>query len=233
MRGCLSVLVLAAAFVLGLAWFGAPALAGSIIERSLAAAGFVGVDTSVTVTSEPPLELLTGHADRVVIKARNATLRDMRAASLSLTLSNVELVDRTFARVDGILDDVSIDASDGTVLRASSLGVRGPADAATATIRLSKDVVTRLITDGIRAQAGIRVGGITLSPPDRIRFTAGLSIDGRFDVGSDGSLGVVTSGGGSRFTLFQPPPQLRLQSVSIVDSDVVLVGTISLADLVD
>jgi hypothetical protein len=232
MRGCLSVLLLAAVFVLGLAWFGGPALAGTVVERSMTAAGFVAADTSVSVTSEPPLELLTGHADRVVIKGRNATLRDIRAASLSLTLSNVDLVGRRFARVDGTLDNVSIDASDGTVINARSITVRGPADATTATIRLAEDVVKRLLTDGIRAQAGLGVGSVTLSPPNRIKFTAGLSIDGRFDVGSDGSLGVVTSGGGSRFTLFEPPPQLRLTNASVVGTDLVLVGTISVAELI-
>lgn len=232
MRGCLSVVVLAALFVLVLAWFGGPALAGTVVERSMIAAGFVAADTSVAVTSEPPLELLTGHADRVVVKARNATLRDMRAASVSLTLSNVDLVGRRFARVDGTLDNVSIDSSDGTVINARSIAVRGPAAAATATVRMTEDVVKRLLTDGIRAQAGLRVGSVTLSPPNRIKFTAGLSIDGRLDVGSDGSLGVVTSGGGSRFTLFQPPTELRLTNASVVGSDLVLVGTISLADLV-
>ena len=137
MRGCLSILLLAALFVLALAWFGGPALAGTVVERSMTAAGFVAADTSVAVTSEPPLELLTGHADRVVVKARNATLRDMRAASLSLTLSNVDLVGRRFARVDGTLDNVSIDSSDGTVINARSIAVRGPADAATATVRMT------------------------------------------------------------------------------------------------
>lgn len=232
MRGCLSVLVLAAVFVLGLAWFGGPVLAGTIVERSMTAAGFVAADTSVAVTSEPPLELLAGHADRVVVTARNATLRNMAAASLSLTLSNVDLVGRRFARVDGTLDDVSIDASDGTVINARSIALRGPSDAATATVRLAEDVVKRLITDGVRAQAGLRVTGVTLSPPNRIGFTAGLPIDGRFDVAADGSLGLVTSGGGSRFMLFEPPPELRLVGVSVVGSDLVLVGTTSLADLV-
>jgi hypothetical protein len=157
----------------------------------------------------------------------------MRAASLSLTLSNVDLLGRRFARLDGTLEDVSIDASDGTVINARSITLRGPADGATATVRLTEDVVKRLLTDGIRAQAGLRVGSVTLAPPNRIRFTAGLSIDGRFDVGADGSLGVVTSGGGSRFTLFEPPPDLRLTNASVVGSDLVLVGTMSLADLVN
>ena len=231
MRGCLSTLILAAVFVLGLAWFGGPVLASTVVERSLTAAGFVAAETSVAVTSEPPLELLAGHADRVVITARNAVLGDIRAASVSLTLSNVDLVGRRFARVDGGLDNVSIDANGGTVVNATSITVRGPGDGATATIRVGGDVVKRLLTDGIRSQAGLRVGSVTLSPPNRIRFTAGLSIDGRFAVAPDGSLGVVAAGGGSRFTLFDPPPQLQLKSASVVGSDLVLVGTTSLTDL--
>ena len=230
-RSCLSVLVLAAIFVLVLAWVGGPVLAGTVVERSLTAAGFVAAETSVAVTSEPPLELVTGHADRVVINARNATLRDIRATSVSLTLSNVDLVGRNFARVDGSLDDVSIDAADGSTINARTIAVRGAAEETIATVHIEQAVVERLVKEGIRAQTGVAVERITLSPPNRIRFTAGLSLDGRFEVGRDGSLDVVTSDGGARFKLFDPPPELNLASASVVGTDLVLVGTMSLADL--
>jgi hypothetical protein len=172
-----------------------------------------------------------GHADRVVINARNATLRDLRAASVALTLSNVDLLGRRFGRVGGSLEDVSIDAGQGVVVAARSIDLRGPPDAATATVYVEHDVVERLVAEGIRAQTGLTVASITLSPPNRIRFTAGLSIDGRFEIGADGSLDLIASGGGSGFKLFDPPPELHLTSASVVGSDLVLVGTISVAEL--
>ena len=126
MRGCLTVLVLAAALVLVVAWFGAPTLAGVLIERSLAGAGYSATETSVTVSSDPPLEILAGHADRVTIRGTHATLRDLTAAELVLTMTNVDLVGGRFSRVDGQLTDVLIQSGDGSSVRARSLAVRGP-----------------------------------------------------------------------------------------------------------
>jgi hypothetical protein len=230
-RGCLSILVIAAVFVLAMAWIVGPVLAGTLIERSLSAAGFSAATTSVTVTSEPPLELIGGHADRVVISARDAELHSLRAATMSLTLTNVDLVGRQFGGADGTFDDVVISPGSGRSIEARSIRLRGAAAAATTTVLINTQVVERVVAEGIRQQTGLSVGSITLSAPNRIRFTAGLSLEGRFAVGPNGSLDVVTAGGGTRFKLFEPPSELRLTSVSVTGTDLVLVGTTSLVDL--
>src|SRR2546421_6060455 len=114
MGGCLSVLAIAAGLVLVVAWFGGPTLAAALIERSLAGAGYAATDTSVSVSSDPPLEILTGHADRVTIRATGATIRNLTAARLALTLTNVDLVAGRFSAIDGELGDVSIRSADGS-----------------------------------------------------------------------------------------------------------------------
>jgi hypothetical protein len=231
MRGCLSVLFVAVGLVLVAAWFGGPTLAGAVVERSLDGAGFVAADRSVTVSSDPALEILAGHADRVTIRASKATLRDLTAARLVLTLSDVDLIAGRFSRIDGQLDDVLIRSGDGSSVRASSLTLRGPGGAATTTVRIDKAVVEALLGEAIRRQTGLSVSGLTLSEPDRIRFTAGLTISGRFALGPDGSLVIAATSGDTRFTVFQPNPDLRLTSAAVSGGQLVLTGTTDLTKL--
>jgi hypothetical protein len=232
MRGCLTVLVLGAALVLVVAWFGGPTLAGVLIERSLASAGYSAAETSVTVSSDPPLEILAGHADRVTIHGTRATLRDLTAAELRLTITNVDLVGGRFSRVDGQLTDVLIESGDGSSLRARSLGVRGPANAAAATLRIDEAVVAALLADAIKRETGLVVSGVSLSAPNRIRFSAGVTIQGRFDVAPDGSVVIAATSGGPQFTVFDPREDLRLTAVAVAGSDLVLTGTTDLTNLI-
>jgi hypothetical protein len=232
MRGCLSVLILAAGLVLVVAWFGGPTLAGVLIERSLASAGYSAAETSVTVSSDPPLEILAGHADRVTIHGTRATLRDLTAAELMLTITNVDLVAGRFSQVDGKLSDVLIKSADGSSVRARSLAVRGPANAAAATVRIDEAVVATLLGDAIRRETGLVVSGVSLSEPNRIRFSAGVTISGRFDVAPDGSVEISGTSGSPRFTVFDPREDLRLTTVAVVGSDLVLTGTTDLTHLI-
>jgi hypothetical protein len=230
MRGCLSVLVLAAALALIVAWFGGPTLAGVLIEQSLAGAGYAATDTSVAVSSDPPLEILSGHADRVTIRGTRATIRDLTAARLELTLSNVDLVAGRFSRIDGELDDVLITSGDGSSIRARSIALRGRADGAATTVRVDRAVVEELLAVAVRRETGLSVSGVELSEPNRIRFTAGLPISGTVSVEADGSLVLASSG--LRFTVFKPDRDLRLTSATVADSMLVLSGTMDLTNLI-
>jgi hypothetical protein len=232
MRGCLSVLAIAAALVLVVVWFGGPTLAGVLIERSLAGAGYTAAETSVAVSSDPPFEILAGHADRVTIRGTRATIRDLTAARLTLTLSNVDLVGGRFSRIDGELGDVLIQTADGSSVRARSIALRGRADAAAATVRIDEGVVADLLGDAIRRETGLVVSGITLSEPNRIRFTAGVTLTARFDVAPDGSVVIAGTSGSPRFTVFQPGQDLRLTTVAVAGSDLVLTGTSDLTNLI-
>jgi hypothetical protein len=232
MRGCLSVLILAAGTVLAAAWFGGPTLAGVVIERSLDSAGFVAAERSVTVSSDTPLEILAGHADRVTIRATRATVRDLTASRLVLTLTSVDLVGGKFSGVDGQLDDVLIPSVDGSSVDARTVTVRGRAAAATATVRIDAGVLEGLFAKAIRRETGLSVAGLSLSAPDRIRFTAGLTISGRLAVGADGSLVIAATSGDTRFTVFKPNADLRLTSVAVSGTELVLTGATDLGSLI-
>src|SRR4051812_2341016 len=232
MRGCLTVLTLAAALALVGAWFGGPALAGVLVERSLAAAGYKATDSSVVVSSDPPFEILAGHADRVTIRGTSATIHDLRAARLELTLSNVDLVGRRFSRIDGQLDDVHIPAADNSSVLARSVAVRGRADAAATTVRVDEAVVADLLDEAIKRETGLSVSGVQLSEPNQIRFTAGLTIRARFDVSPDGSLVIAGTSGDPRFTVFRPDQDIRLTSVAVAGSVLVLTGTTDVSTLI-
>jgi hypothetical protein len=231
MRGCLSVLIIAAGVVLAGAWFGGPTLAGVLVGRSLDSVGFVAADRSVTVSSDPPLEILAGHADRVTIRATRATVRDLTANRLLLTLTNVDLVAGQFSGVDGQLDDVLIPSVDGSSVDAGTVTVRGRAGAATTTVRIDAAVVEALLGRAIRRETGLSVAGLSLTAPDRIRFTAGLTISGRLAVGPDGSLVIAATSGDTRFTVFKPNADLRLTSVAVSGTELVLTGTTDLRSL--
>jgi hypothetical protein len=232
MRGCLSVLFIAVGLVLIAAWFAGPPLAGTLVEQSLDSAGFRAADRTATVTTDPPLEILTGRADRVTIRATRATLRDLAAERLVLTLSNVDLVARTFTRVDGQLDDVLIQSADGSSVRALDVALHGAPDAAMTTVRISEAVLRALLNEAVKRETGLSVTDVTLREPDRISFKAGLTITGRFVVESDGSLVIAAASPALRFTVFEPNPELTLTSVGVSGTDLVLTGTTDIQTLI-
>src|SRR3954469_12931376 len=116
MRGCLSVLVLGLVFVLAVTWLGGPLLAGAVVERVLAGSGFAGDATSVTVTADPPLELLVGHVDRLEVRARDARVGQLDAQRLAVELTDVDLLTRRFSHVDGRLDGVVLHGANGSAV---------------------------------------------------------------------------------------------------------------------
>src|SRR5215210_943031 len=183
MRGCLSVLVLGLVFVLVVTWFAGPPLAGAIVERALAGSGFAGRATSVTVTADPPLELLLGHVDRLDVRSRDARIGQLDAQRLAVSLTDVDLLARRFGHVDGRLDGVALHGADGSTVDARSIRLLGPATDATATVTIAGSVVETLAREAIRTQIGLAASEVTLVAPDLIRFNvAGIPAEGRFEV---------------------------------------------------
>ena len=106
MRGCLSVLIIAAAFLVGVVWFGGVPLAETVVEASLTASAFEADELDVTVGADPPLQLALGRADRVEIEATGVRWEDLRAGSMSMRLDGVDLLARTATTADGEFRDV-------------------------------------------------------------------------------------------------------------------------------
>ena len=226
MRGCVSVLVLAAVFAVAVAWFGAPPLAGAAIQLGLDAAGLEARQTSVRVESDPPIEILGGHADRVIIGADDAVLQGLDIGRLDLVLGDVDLVARSFGTLDGTLTDVRVHGPSGTA-PLTKIDVGGPADAADLVATMAGRDVERLATAAINDALGLPVGGATLSEPDVLRLTiAGQGIDGRLVVEPTGGIALALPLAGTpRVPLFDSAV-IEVASVTVLGIELILTGTL-------
>jgi hypothetical protein len=230
-RGCLSVLVLAAAFVLGGAWFGGPLLAAGIVRSALEASDFEGRNTSVQVVADPPIEVLLGRADEVRIGSDDASIEGLGAVRLDVTLTGVDLVGRRFERLAGTLDDVTIRSEDGGRTRATTVALAGPPDEVEAIVRIAPSSVDELVAAAIEREIGFSVGSVSLRAPNSLVFSAGpLEATGRLVVEADGSLSLAADlPGNPRIAILDAGSPLVFESVAI-DEDLVLVGSLDLVE---
>ncbi len=231
MRGCVSVLVLAAAFTLGAAWFGGPRLAAALVQGGLAAGGFGGQGTTVDVVAEPPFEVLTGHADRVVIGSNDASFGELEVTRIDLVLGDVDLVARTFGSVDGTLDGVRVRQAEGRV-RVGRVELSGTGSRTGAVVTMAGVDVEQLARDAINDALTLPVGGAELRAPDLLRLSvAGQAVDARLLVEPDGRLALaVPLAGETRLPIVDADP-ITLESVTVADGNLVLTGTLDLAAL--
>lgn len=227
MRGCLSVLLLAGLFVVGVVWFAGPTLAAGLVTAALASAGFTAVDRTVTVQTQVPLELLAGHADAVRIQASGVSFSGVHAATMDATLRDVSLLDRAFARVELRLGDASVRTGDTDVLL-SRVDVSGPAREARAEVALSTTEVATLIEAKLRAVLPVAPSTVRISAPDLVTIEVlGQQLTTRLGIDAQGRLEVEPGGGGIvEAVLFDPStvPGLTLVSVRATESEVVVDG---------
>lgn len=215
MRGCLFVLVLAAAVLTGLAWFGSPILASGVISAALQSAGFRAVSSTVSATSNPPPKLLVGRADRVEIVATDVDFRTFHAASFDLILTDVDVVGRTAARISGRINGAALTTTAGDPTTAD-VEIDGAAAAADASIVVDGATVARVVSATLRQKLGITVSRTELVAPDILRITAsGATVDGRLVVDSNGAIALSTPFGSSPILGLDPSFPLRLRSVLI------------------
>jgi hypothetical protein len=212
----------------------APGIAGTLASGALGQAGVTGTDTQVNVVSDPPTELLEGRADRVEIRSTSATIGGLQAETVDLALLDVSLANRTWGRIEGRLGGVTLQAADGSLVRAEQVDLAGPPDATVATVRVAGDVVEALALEAVRRNTGLTISDVTLVEPDLVTIGAfGIGVQGRLVVEPDGWLALaVALPGEPRVPLFTPDP-LRLQTVAVSGGGLVLTGTIDLAGLLE
>jgi hypothetical protein len=230
-RGCLFVLVVAGAFLVGIVWFGGPPIAGAVIEANLAGSGFRADRLAVAVAADPPLTLAVGRADRVTIDADGVRWNGLVAGSMSLVLGGMDLIGRTAATVEGRFDDVDLGGVGGPPLVAM-IEIEGPASAAETTIRLAGTSVAAAAIAAFTSVLGVGPDSAELRPPNIIRLAAaGLTLDAELELSSDGAIVAVSSLGTVR--VFQPDPAIpvRLTGLSVADGRLVLIGTLDVAAL--
>jgi hypothetical protein len=231
MRGCLSVLIIAAAFLVGIVWFGGVPLAETVVEASLTSSAFEADELDVTVHADPPLVLALGRADRVEIEATGVRWEELRAGSMSMRLDGVDLLARTATTADGQFRDVELAVAGGDPALVG-IGISGPAGGARTTIDIDGPTVNRVALAAFEEKFGTRPDAADLVAPDGIRVRlGGNELLGTLRVDSDGALVVVSGLGTVRLVEPDPSIPLRLTGVSIVNGGLELTGTLDVSAL--
>ncbi len=189
MRGCLFTVLLGAVAVVLLVTVGLPSIAAGMLTGVVATAGLHADDTTVTVSSDPPTDLVGLHADQVRISATDATFRGLGIGSLRVTLTGVDLLGRTATSVDGRLSQVVVPGVASKPLTLATIRLSGGGDTITATTTIPAAQAKTLVADSVEAALGVRPTSVALTAPDEVRVTeAGATIHGRLSVTSSGDL---------------------------------------------
>jgi hypothetical protein len=238
MRGCLTFLLLVVVTILVASWLFLPAVAGGAVVAALGAGGFMGSPASATVSSDPPIELLGGHADRIVIQARDATFHELSAATVDLTLTDVSLFDRTAGTVSGTLTGIRMVPRSGHVLPVSSAKLSGSSSAIQARLSLSLADVSAIAASALTSAAGGTPSKVTLAAPDKVSIVlSGVTVSGRVAVDDQGGLvfrsTAATLAVAGPIDLIRPGPGLpiRIRTVALTASGAILTATVDPAAL--
>jgi len=233
MRSCLIQLLLAVAVIFALLWFGLPFGAGWLATNALDAAGFTGTDTKVTVSADLPPRILLGHADEIHLTSTDASVGGLYAASIDVTLGEVELIDRTFATVSGTLSGVRVPAPNGDPVTIDNVTLDGAGTGANSTLTMSTAEAEALAVSQIKSQLGTQAT-VKLSAPDVMTITINghsqtghlVAPDGglllAFDSAALPTVTLIGAGHGNPFTF---------TSVIVTAGTVTLGGTIDLESL--
>jgi hypothetical protein len=178
MRSCLIQVLLALAVAFCLVWFALPIGVATLVQAALNSSGFTGTNTAVSVSSDPPFTLLTGHADRIHITSSQASIDPLHAESVDITLGDVDLISRNIGTVNGTLLGVKITAPNGDPVAIYRVTLAGAAISSTATASISVAEAQTLAEQQLKAQ-GISAK-VALKAPDAVTLTvAGKSQAGR------------------------------------------------------
>jgi hypothetical protein len=230
-RGCFGVLLLAVLVVLVGVWFGAPPVAETLVRTALGPAGVRSDDLDVSIRADPPFELALGRASRVAVDGTDVAWDDYRADVLHLVMDDVDLLGRSAARTTGrltgvLLPGVKPPGSKATV----EIAGRGPS--ASVTITIDRSTAEAMATAAFEQKAGLHPSRATISAPNAIRFRAGqVDVSGSIAVGPDGSLGVSTPQGRVDFLGPGATDPIRLTGAAVQGDDLVLTGTVDVANL--
>lgn len=236
MRGCLSFLVFAAVLVAALAWFGVPPAADWLLTQVVR--GSISGDVRAHVTSDPPPRLLLLHADTLQIEGSGVTLPggSISAASLSLTLTDVDLLSRDASQVDGRLVDVTVAAAGlaGGPLPIRAVTLSGPPDNLAAVVTVDASTAIAIARAEASRLTGAASAEVSLVAPASLRIAvagqvtlARLMVVGGSLVAQpeSGTIGAITIVDGSSLG------PLHLTAVQVTGSSVILTGRLDRAAL--
>jgi hypothetical protein len=195
MRGCLFTLLLGVVVVAFLVVVGLPAVAAGALTAGVRAAGLQAADTTVTVASDPPTDLVGLHADRVRVRATHATFRGLEIGALDVSLRDVSLIDRTAAGVSGTLTGATVPNIGGRPLALQTITLSGGGSAVTASTTVAGADASRLIADAVESSLGTRPTSVTLSAPDVVTVKLVITVTARLSVDAAGDLVATVASG--------------------------------------
>jgi hypothetical protein len=228
MRSCLFQLLFTLAILFCLVWFVVPIGVAALVQGALTSGGFSGTNTRVEVSSNPPFMLLTGNADRVHITSTDASMGDLHASSVDVTLQGVNLLSRDIGTVTGTFGGVRIAAPNGDPVAIDAVTLSGEASATRATATLNVTTAARLAQSQIKAQTGFS-STVVLKAPDAVVLTiGGKSQTGRL-VAVNGALVLIPSNSGMPTVTLVAPGSgnpFHVTGVRIDGSAMTLSGTL-------
>ncbi len=232
MRSCLIRLLMTAAVIFALVWFGLPFGASWLATNALNAVGFTGTNTRVEVKADLPPRILTGHADAIRLTSSQVRMGGLNAASVDLTLGGVELFDRKIATVQGTLSGVRMPDPNGQPVTIETVVVDGDSRKAISTLTISYTEAARLAESRLAAY-GVSATTVFVAP-DKVVVTAGRKSQvGHLKVNS-GALLLVPDGDALPTVILIGPGNgnpFELSFASVGAGSVTLDGTIDLQTL--
>lgn len=218
MRGCLFTLALAAVVLATLVFAGLPAVAAGVLTAGVEAAGLEASDTTVTVTADPPWDLLGLHADRVRVRATRATYRGIRIGALDVTLLDVSLLGRVADGVAGRLAGVTVPDAPGGPLSLGDVTLAGGGGRVTATASIAPADARALVAAEVASRTGVGVpaAAVRLLAPNRVVIAGRAPAAATLAVSEAGDL-VVSAPRLGQVTLLRAGGDLplRLSSVAV------------------
>jgi hypothetical protein len=222
-----------AAFVFALLWFGLPFGASWLATNALNAVGFTGTNTQVDISAALPPRILLGHADKIRLTSTQVSVSDLNAATMDVTLNDVQLIDRTFGSADGTLTGVRVFTPSGDGLTIDTVVLHGASTATTATLTVSNAEAESLAEQQFKAHTTL-AAKVKVSAPDKVTITInGQSKPGHLVV-KDGSLLMVPESTDlPTVTLLQAGSgnPFHLTTVSVGPTTITLGGMIDLQSL--
>jgi hypothetical protein len=176
-RGCLFTLLLGVVLLGGACWFGAPPLAAAFVRLSLESAGLASTEPlEVELGLDTPLDLLSGRADRVTVRARGARVAGIAADRATIELGGVDLFGAHATTIELEMVRPTLSAGpDSPRLEAERLTARGSIDSADAAVTITAEQFLAVSLEPFRAAFGGAPSAVSFTAPARLTASIGGS----------------------------------------------------------
>ena len=229
MAGLLRFLIFFALLLAALVLVVLPLALSPLLTQMVRDMGMRSETLEVTVAMLDP-GLILGRSRQVTLVAGNVDMAPAHIGHINLALGDASYFDRSFETVRGEMTDISVTIG-GQVITASTIALNGPAQAATATARMSAVETEELITFAAQ-RAGLTVDSVRVTESGVTVRVRGLEADARIAV-RGGAL-LLQPGSGGAIVLLQPATSdpWSLTDAWISERGLNISGTVNVSRLV-